>query len=108
MKSKRLVNVKEKLSNDVLRIEHSIARYLVSKNIIHPKYPEGQWAFISKGALRSKVNDNRKKLNNINHININKLSQNYQDDAQTMIRFEVSSGKVNGWRKSFNLLTENQ
>ena len=106
MKS-RLVNVKEKNTNDVLRITQDIATLLTSKQIIHPQYPDGIWAFISKGALKSKINQNIKKAKTVNYIQKRLSSQNYQDDNQTMIRFVVSTGKVDGWRKSFGLLTQN-
>ena len=106
MKS-RLVNVKERNTNDVLRITQDIAILLTSNSIIHPNYPDGIWAFISKGALKSKINQNTKKAKTVNYINKRLSSQNYQDDNQTMIRFIVSSGKVDGWRKSFGLLNQN-
>lgn len=103
----RLVNVKEKNTNDVLRLTLDVAKLLTTNSIVHPNYPDGIWAFISKGALKSKINQNIKKAKTVNYIQKRVSSQNYQDDAQTMIRFVVSSGKVDGWRKSFGLLTQN-
>lgn len=103
MKS-RLVNIKEKNSNEVLRIQHDVAKLLTSEQLAHPSYPDAKWAFISKGALKSKINQNTKKAKTVMYINKHLASQNYQDDNQTLIRFAVSSGKVDGWRKTFGLL----
>lgn len=106
MTKKRLVNIKEKNSNEVLRVSQEIAELLQSERLAHPNYPDGKWAFISKGALKSKINQNIKKAKTVMYINKHLASQNYQDENQTLVRFAVSSGKVDGWRKTFGLLKQ--